>query len=190
MIERPAPQMKTFGSVTGPQQRRRVVLIGFMGAGKTTVGKALAERWRWKFYDLDELIEQREHRSIAGIFDESGENGFRKIENSALLELLDRSEDGCVIALGGGAFVQPHNRKALQQASVTTVLLSAPVEELKRRCEATGDERPLARNRIEFERLFSSRQQAYALAQFRVETLGKRIEQIAEEIEQLLEHSI
>jgi shikimate kinase len=190
MIERPAPQTKILGSVTGPQQRRRVVLIGFMGAGKTTAGKALAERLRWTFYDLDELIEQQEQRSIAEIFDKSGENGFRKIESSALLELLERSEDSCVIALGGGAFVQPQNRKALEQARALTVLLSAPVEELQRRCEASGDVRPLARSRDEFERLFSTRQEAYALAQFQVETLGKRIEQVAEEIERLLEHSI
>ncbi len=172
--------------MTGPQPRRRVFLIGFMGAGKTTVGRILAQRLGWKFYDLDELIEHQEQRSVAGIFDQAGENGFRAIESAALLELLERSEDGCVIALGGGAFVQPQNRSALEQAGATTVLLSAPVEELQQRCAAEGGGRPLARNRSRFEELFAARQQAYALAHFRVETLGKRVEQVAEEIEQLV----
>ena len=173
--------------MTGLQPQRRVFLIGFMGAGKTTVGKVLAQRLGWKFYDLDQLIETREQRSIASIFAESGENAFRTIESAVLNELLRRElEDGVVVALGGGAFVQPHNRAALQRAGALTVLLSAPVEELARRCEAAGDMRPLAGDRTKFEQLFASRQEAYSLAQFRVETAGKPVQQVVEEIERLL----
>jgi len=170
-------------------KKRRVFLIGFMGAGKTTVGKVLAQRLGWKFYDLDQLIEKREHQSIAAIFARAGESGFRKIESAMLTELLDRDlgDNGAVVALGGGAFVQPENREALQRTGAVTVLLTAPVEELSRRCQAASETRPLAGDKSKFEQLFLSRQPAYALARFRVETGGKEIQQVAEEIEGLLQ---
>lgn len=157
-----------------------------MGAGKSTVGRILARRLKWKFYDLDDAIEQRERRTIARIFAESGEDGFRDIENAALMELLRRSENGCVIALGGGAFTQQRNRAALEEAGAVTVLLSAPVEELQRRCQSAENTRPLAKNEARFKQLYSDRQQAYALAHFRVETAGKAISRVAEEIESLV----
>src|SRR5580704_15953157 len=101
---------------------RRVVLIGFMGAGKTTVGRALASRLHWDFCDLDEVIEQREDQSVAQIFAARGEAGFRRIEAATLRDLLqdkpvqdkpvqDKPAAGdLVLALGGGAFVQAENR--------------------------------------------------------------------------------
>src|SRR5947209_11463978 len=70
--------------MTGPHLTRRVFLIGFMGAGKTSAGKMLARRLNWKFFDLDELIEQREQASIAAIFSRAGESGFRQIESAVL----------------------------------------------------------------------------------------------------------
>jgi shikimate kinase len=163
-----------------------VILIGFMGAGKTSVGKVLAQRLGWSFYDLDEAIEGREQRSVAAIFEQSGEQAFREIETAALLALLERSEEGCVIALGGGAFVQTQNRKALEQAGGITVLLEASVGELQRRCEAAGSVRPLARDTARFEQLFSARRQAYDLARFRVDTEGKEIDEVAAEVERTL----
>ena len=174
--------------VTGPEQRRRVFLIGFMGAGKTSVGKELAQRLGWKFHDLDQLIESREQRSIAAIFGELGETGFRKIETAVLIELLEsrQMDSSSIVALGGGAFVQPENRDALQKAGATTVLLSAPLEELQRRCQGGPDVRPLAGDKRKFKQLFVSRQQAYSLAQFKVETAGKQVHEVAKEIEQIL----
>jgi len=174
--------------VIAEPQTRRVFLIGFMGAGKTTVGRVLAQRLGWKFYDLDQLIEKREQQSIAAIFARDGESGFRKIESAMLMDLLDLRDNGAVVALGGGAFVQPENREALQRAGAITVLLSAPVEELSRRCQAGGDTRPLSGDKSKFEQLFASRQPAYALARFHVKTGGKAVEQVAEEIERLLEN--
>ncbi|HEY6254113.1 MAG TPA: shikimate kinase, partial [Candidatus Angelobacter sp.] len=131
--------------MTGPKQRRRVFLIGFMGAGKTSVGKVLARRLGWKFHDLDDLIESREQRSIAAIFNDVGESGFRRIETDVLMALLEQSrmDSSSIVALGGGAFVQPENREALERAGVITVLLSAPLEELQRRCQDGSDVRPL-----------------------------------------------
>ena len=159
-----------------------------MGVGQTTVGTDLAHRLGWKFYDLDQLIEKRERQSIAAIFEKAGEKGFRKIESAVLTELLDtKLSRNAVVALGGGTFVQPENRQALQRVDGITVLLSAPVEELSRRCEAAGNARPLARDRMKFEQLFASRQEAYGLAQFRVDTAGKDVQDVALEIERILE---
>jgi shikimate kinase len=167
---------------------RRVVLIGFMGAGKTTVGRALAQRLRWPFYDLDDLIEQRERQSVPEIFASAGEAAFRRAESAALQALLQESASAgdLILALGGGAFVQEQNRSLLEQAGAVTVLLEAPLEELQRRCQGERKERPLARQQERFAELFAARQAAYGRAQFRVQTLGKPVEQVAAEIEELL----
>src|SRR5262249_58668423 len=89
---------------------RVVFLVGFMGAGKTSVGKALAEILGWKFEDLDDRIVAQERRSIAQIFSQSGEAGFRLTERKALESVLkDLTSTALVVALGGGAFVSPEN---------------------------------------------------------------------------------
>src|SRR5262249_17309942 len=150
--------------------KRCVVLIGFMGAGKTSVGRALATRMRWQFRDLDDVIEQREQQTVAHIFSSAGEAGFRSRESAALLSLLQESaaEGDLVLALGGGAFVQPDNREALATSGAITVLLEASLEELQRRCQEERKDRPLARERDRFAELFAARQPVYAQAQFRV----------------------
>lgn len=166
-----------------------VVLIGFMGAGKTTVGRALAGRLGWKFLDLDDLIEQREHQTVAQIFASSGEPAFRAMESAALAAVLqDRSGSGdLVLALGGGAFVQKVNRDALAAAGAITVLLEAPVEELRRRCAGEHKVvRPLAAEQARFDQLFAARVADYALARHRVQTLDKPVAEVTAEIEQLL----
>lgn len=165
-----------------------VVLIGFMGAGKTTVGRALAQRLGWKFLDLDDLVEQREQKSVAEIFASSGEAAFRISESAALAALLQDRAIGndLVLALGGGAFVQPQNRYALSAAGAITVLLEAPVEELRRRCARERKVRPLAREQERFDQLFAARRADYALARHRVQTLDKPVSQVTAEIEQLL----
>jgi shikimate kinase len=165
---------------------RLVCLIGFMGAGKTTVGKALAKRLGWNFRDLDELIEAREHKTVAEIFASEGENGFRKIESAVLHELLAGSSGDCVVALGGGAFVDPRNRIALQQAGAFTVWLDAPLDELKRRCKAEGVKRPLALDEAKLDKLFEARREAYSLARFQEVTTGKTVEEIAKQIVNLV----
>lgn len=169
---------------------RCVVLIGFMGAGKSTVGRALASRLGWTFSDLDDVIESWQGKSVAAIFADQGEAGFRKMESAALHDVLARSHNkehgGVLVALGGGAFVQPDNRAALERAGAITILLEAPIEELRRRCAAEGKVRPLAREEKTFAELFTARQNIYRLAQYRVETLNKSIDQVAAEIELML----
>jgi shikimate kinase len=159
-----------------------------MGAGKTTVGRALAKSLRWNFLDLDDVIEQRERKSVAEIFAASGEPAFRRMENAALAALLQDRQAGSdlILALGGGAFVQKQNRDALISAGAITILLEAPVEELRRRCQAEHKVRPLAQQDARFNELFTARRPDYALAKFTVQTLDKSVQQITAEIEHLL----
>ncbi len=173
-------------SMTGPAPTRRsVFLIGFMGAGKSTVGRILAQRLGWKFYDLDLVIEAQEHTSVADIFATHGEVRFRALETVALADLLEKELrlSDAVVALGGGAFAQSENRKILQLFGARTVLLSAPLEELRRRCNESGTQRPLASDPARFEQLFEGRRDAYDQSDFRVETGGKPVEDVVAQIE-------
>ncbi len=112
----------------------RIVLTGFMGSGKSTIGRRLAERLGWRFVDLDNLIEERDGRTVARIFAESGEPVFRAMETEALVSSLQDSR--VVIALGGGALETSANRDALSTAlKACVVLLSADFDTLYRRCQ-------------------------------------------------------
>jgi shikimate kinase len=166
----------------------RVVLIGFMGAGKTAVGRALAKRLRWKFHDLDRVIEQREQQTVAEIFAARGESGFRRAETAALRDLLQEAPEthDLVLALGGGAFVQSQNRKLLEEAGAITVLLQAPLRELKRRCRSERKVRPLAKEDARFAELFAARRADYERARYRVQTLNKPVAQVAAEVAHLV----
>ena len=176
---------------------RAVVLIGFMGAGKSSVGRALSEQLGWTFEDLDERIEQRERRKVAEIFREFGESGFRRAEYAALKEILselragvERIIAGKIVALGGGAFVQKRNARLIEAGGVPTVFLDAGVEELWQRCrqqaERQGVERPLLGSQKSFGELYEVRRPHYLKASFRQETGGKTVERIAAEVVQTL----
>lgn len=111
----------------------RLVLTGFMGSGKTTVGRLVAERLGWRFLDLDDAIERADGRRVASIFAESGEPFFRALETSALGAAL--REPQLVLALGGGALETAENHRLLEAAPDTLVLLlTAPFETLYDRC--------------------------------------------------------
>jgi shikimate kinase len=144
-------------------------LVGFMASGKTTVGRALADHIGWPFADMDAEIEAREGRAIAQIFQERGEAGFREIENQVLRKHVRDIETGqpCVLALGGGAFVQPSNRELLQNNGVT-VWLDCPLPVIERRLN--GDtSRPLASQANGLGRLYADRRPLYSYADYRVE---------------------
>jgi shikimate kinase len=177
--------------MTGAPPIRSVFLVGFMGAGKSTVGRILAQRLAWAFYDLDMVIEAQEKMSVATIFATAGEPRFRELERAALAKLLQNElrRADAVVALGGGAFAQAENRKILQLYGARTVWLSAPIEELRRRCSESGSQRPLAADVARFEQLFESRRDAYGLADFRVETGGKPVEDVVAEIERWVNES-
>jgi len=171
-------------------RRKAVFLVGYMGAGKTSVGQALAHRLGWRFVDLDRQIEARERRTVADIFRDSGEAAFRQLETRALQALLKALSDGdpTVIALGGGAFAQPANVAMLQSAGVRVIFLDAPAEELWQRCTNTkaANERPLLREKLEFTRLCEERRPHYLKAGFHLQTAGKTPGEVVREIEFIL----
>lgn len=125
---------KSHEPATNTQPVERIILTGFMGSGKSTVGRSLAQRLNWRFVDLDSLIEQRDGRTVSRIFAESGEPVFRAMETEALLSLL--AEPRLVVALGGGAVETLANRHALGTASQTcTIFLTASFDILYERCQ-------------------------------------------------------
>lgn len=163
-----------------------------MGAGKSSVGRALAGQLGWAFEDLDERIERRERRKVLEIFRDSGEPAFRRAERAALKELLSELGTGGdrVAALGGGAFVKQHNARLIEAAGVCTIFLDAGVEELWRRCRQQVErheiERPLVGSPEKFRELYEARRPHYLKASLRQETEGKSVAEIAAEVAQAL----
>lgn len=145
-----------------------IYLVGFMGSGKTTIGRMLAERLGWSFADIDEDIEAQQGVSIADIFETRGEPEFRQIESEAIRARVRSIQHGrpTVVALGGGAFVDPANLELLEHNGIT-VWLDCPFEMLRRRV-ASASHRPLARDLHYFEQLYHTRQAAYSRAEFRI----------------------
>jgi shikimate kinase len=146
-----------------------IYITGFMGSGKTTVGRMVAERLGWDFVDLDTDIEEREHDTVANIFAKRGEAEFRRIETEAIKRWLRKIECGLpmVIALGGGAFVQPANYEILGNNGIS-VWLDCSLEKAEARIAET-DDRPLARDREAFRKLFAERRVLYGRADFRID---------------------
>lgn len=164
-------------------QVKAIFLLGFMGAGKTSVGRALARLLNWTFEDLDDRIESRERRSIEEIFRDSGETEFRRAETAALRELIaEMSSSPGIVALGGGAFTQPSNAALIWQAQGTTIFLDGSVEELFRRCEQENRVRPLCRDARQFRELYDRRRPSYLAASERIETDRKDVQAIALEV--------
>jgi shikimate kinase len=146
-----------------------IFLVGFMGCGKTTIGKALAARLGWPFIDLDDDIEAGAQRTISDIFATEGEKIFRELEHAALQRRLRMIQSGrpMVLALGGGAFIQPGVPELLQ-ANGVAIWLDCGFERIEQRI-AGENHRPLARNRGLFRNLYDSRRPEYARAEYRVE---------------------
>jgi shikimate kinase len=166
---------------------RRIILTGFMGAGKSTVGMRLADMLGWTFADLDEEIVRTEGKSIADIFETAGESAFRALEHRALRNALLREE--FVLALGGGAVETAENLSLLQTDPQTwLVYLEAPLELLLTRCDRQHglDEdvprRPVLENRPELTSRFLRRKPLYESAHWTVATADRDPEQVARAI--------
>jgi shikimate kinase len=148
-----------------------IYLVGFMASGKTTVGRHLAHRMGWNFFDTDAEIEAAEKVTIAALFADRGEQEFRRIEAGILQQHVRWIERGrpAVIALGGGAFAQEENRE-LMRGNGISVWLDCPFAVLERRvAQATSDPvRPLAQDAAKFRALYDARLPQYSLADVRV----------------------
>ena len=157
-------------------------LVGFMGAGKSRTGRALARRLGWRFVDLDRRVEARAGRSIPRIFRESGEAAFRQTETAELERLLDELKDSpeTVVALGGGVPAQAKNRRLLRGAR--TVFLDVPAETLWERCRGERRKRPLVEDEASFLRLYDARRPHYAAAGMRVDAAKRTARELAAEI--------
>ena len=162
-----------------------IVIVGFMGCGKTAVARELAllrnERWA----DLDERIQELEGRTPAQIIIEDGETVFREMETSALKTLLSANGEQ-VIALGGGAWTIAVNREILREHGSVTIWLDAPFELCWKRIEADGQARPLAPSREIAQKLYSDRRPIYSLADLHVTVADESPIAIAKKIALLL----
>jgi shikimate kinase len=143
----------------------RIVLVGFMGSGKTTVGAELARALGWSFLDMDSRIEERAGVSVAAIFATQGEAAFRAEERRLADEIAGLGRH--VVAAGGGAFAQPDTRDRLREGAVT-VWLDCDFETVLQRV-GSGEGRPLASNRATMRKMFGERQSAYRLADLKVD---------------------
>lgn len=146
----------------------KIYLVGFMGAGKSTVARMLARRLGWSFEDIDERIEAKERRAVSTIFAQKGEPYFRQLERQTLLDLVPLRN--IVIATGGGTFVDPINR-ATMLADGAVAWLDIPLSRVIERVPADG-RRPLAADRVQMQQLFDARQIAYAQAHIRIDASG------------------
>jgi len=146
-----------------------IYITGFMGSGKTTVGRIVADRLGWEFVDLDTDIEERERDTVANMFRTRGEAEFRRIETQAIRRWLNKIESGqpTVIALGGGAFVQPKNYEMLGNNGIS-VWLDCSLDVVEARIQDAGD-RPLAQDREAFRKLYHERRVLYGRADYRVD---------------------
>jgi shikimate kinase len=144
-------------------------LVGFMGSGKSAVGRLLADELGWSFADIDEDIENAHGISIAEIFDTHGEEEFRRMEREALRKRVREVECGkpMVMALGGGAFIDEANQKLLEERGVT-LWLDCPFSRIHARLEG-HTHRPLARDPEKFHQLYAARRDTYGKAEHRIE---------------------
>lgn len=161
----------------------KIYLVGFMGAGKSSVARALGKRLDWKVEDIDTRIERAERRDIPTIFRTDGEPYFRAREREALIGLLP--ERGAVVASGGGTFVDASNRELMLRDGAV-IWLDAPLETVLQRIPGDG-RRPLAADRLGMEQLYNQRLVAYRQAHFRVDAGRGSVEGLVDQIVEWLE---
>ena len=167
-----------FGSALSATRQDRIALIGLRGAGKSTLGRRLAEQRGIGFVELDREVEREGRMELSDIFAVHGQDGFRRLERAALQRLV-RSEQRAVIATGGGIVAEADTFGFLLD-SCTTIWLRASPEEHMQRVQDQGDLRPMRDNRRAMEDLraiLASREALYARADFTVDTSGRSVEE-------------
>ena len=167
-------------------EAKNIVLVGLMGSGKSAIGRTIAKKLGRRFIDTDRYIERKSGKTIAEIFDEGTENKFRIFEKEVIKKISQYV--GIVIATGGGAIKDPENFRYLKESGWIIALYASPAT-LYKRIEGKRI-RPLLLNEGDplkkLEEIFNERKTMYAQADFQVDTEGKEIEQIADEIISLL----
>ena len=161
----------------------KIYLIGFMAAGKSTLARALADRLCWRVEDIDELIEVRERRTVAEIFAQRGEPYFRTVERD-MVQLV-RPLRQVVVATGGGTFVDPDNRTAINTDGLS-IWVDVPFVRILTRL-GPGLKRPLTADRSRLERLFNARQAAYRLAHLRLDASTANVDDLVDQVMAWLE---
>jgi shikimate kinase len=170
---------------------RKIILLGYMGCGKSTIAKTLSRIIRIPFVDLDEYIEEKTNLSINAIFEKHGEIYFRKVEHEAFLELLNASE-AMIIGLGGGTPCYANNHELLKGDNVVSIYLRASIETLFNRLAFNKSKRPLIADKSDDElkefiakHLFD-RSFYYNQAQYTVIVDDKTIDQTVMDIVEIL----
>lgn len=162
---------------------RNIVLVGFMGTGKSTVGRQLAQLLNWNFIDTDNEIEERTNMTINDIFQIHGESRFRS-EERLVVQSVSQQEN-VVIATGGGTIINPLNWEDLNRDGFVIELYAA-LEDIIVRVGSNRD-RPLLKGSEEgIKKLWSERQKYYGQAQYKIDTTGKNVDQVVAEIQHLL----
>ncbi|MBD1172252.1 shikimate kinase [Pelagibacterales bacterium SAG-MED05] len=168
--------------------KKNLLLTGMMGVGKSTVGKKLAKKLKFNFIDIDQIIEKKEKRTIKEIFEDKGENYFRKIEKKISLEELKKSNS--VIALGGGAFMNSSIRKEAKNFSMSFWLdlnlksLLIRLKNVKKRPLLNQDSLEQSVNKI-----YSERKKIYNKSDFKIKCNSTNVDQIVNKIIKLYENS-
>jgi shikimate kinase len=161
----------------------KIYLVGFMAAGKTTLAQELSRRLGWRAEDVDLLIEARERRTVAEIFAREGEPYFRSVERQVIYSLLPQRY--IVVATGGGTYMDPENRAAINADGVS-VWIDVPFEVLLNRIPADG-RRPLAADRVQMALLYENRRLAYQQAHIHLDASRARSEELVDELIERLE---
>lgn len=175
--------IQQFGARNGENDRRqRIALVGLRGAGKSTVGKLLADKLELPFFELDGLIEQASGISLSMIFDLYGQDGFRRFERRCLEELLS-TQPRFIVATGGSLVSDSSTYERLLTSCYTIWLRATPQDHMSR-VIAQGDMRPMAQNpeaMADLQRILAQRDQLYTRADVSIDTSGKSVGEVAAE---------
>jgi len=145
--------------------RKRIILTGFMGVGKSTVARHLSYILRAEKVDLDWFIEASEKKTIIEIIENHGIDYFRRVETENLRKILEETRAN-IIALGGGAWMTEENRRLIKEHNCTSVWLESTFEHCWRNIKSSKKERPLVKNKRQVKTLFSDREKFYCLAEW------------------------
>ena len=164
-------------------EKDKIYLVGFMGAGKSTLANALGVQLGWRVEDIDTLVERRERLTVSEIFARRGEPRFRAVERAVLTDLLPARYT--VIATGGGTYVDADNRALINRDGIS-IWLDVSLKRVIERLPTDG-RRPLAADQASMERLFAARQSAYRRAHLRLDAERASTDELVERVVAWLE---